>query len=113
MNPSDAPSPFKYSPNPSAMNLKELHTAEKAVSATRIAGSHTADVMSLQVLKDGLLKEHVSKVPALLICVVGELVYEDEHGTSVRLLPGDLHHIEPMVKHWVKGIQNCQLVLVR
>jgi quercetin dioxygenase-like cupin family protein len=36
------------------------------------------------------LKEHITKTPALLICVEGEVIFENENGIKEVLLPGDL-----------------------
>lgn len=95
------------------MNLKDNHTPTKEVSARPIFKTDGFSVTALQILKDGLLKEHMTKTPALLTCVEGEVIYEDEKGRKVVLHPGDYHEIEPMVKHWVKGMEDSQLILVR
>lgn len=36
----------------------------------------------MNIKTGGLLKEHITVIPALLICVTGEIVFEDEHGKS-------------------------------
>lgn len=92
------------------MNLKELHT-DKEVSAKPVSQALKSKVISIQILKNGILKEHLTKEPALLVCVSGEVEYEDERGSSVPLRSGDFHEIEPLVKHWVKGIEDSQLIL--
>ncbi len=94
------------------MNLKELHT-DKEVSARSIAQQLQSDVIAIQIMEEGTLKEHISKVPAVLFCVVGKVKYGDEHGTSIDLVPGDFHHIEPMIKHWVNAAERSQLLLVK
>ena len=65
------------------MKIKELHTQEKPVSA------------------------------ALLICMEGEVIFENENGIKETLSPGDYVHIEPMVKHWVEGTIESQLLLIK
>lgn len=94
------------------MNLIELHKGHE-VSAKSISGTVNAGVTAIQVLKGGMLKEHITKTSALLICVLGEVDYEDEKGNKINLRPGDFYEIEPMVKHWLSGIQDSQLVLIR
>ncbi|MBR9921998.1 MAG: hypothetical protein GYB31_14250 [Bacteroidetes bacterium] len=95
------------------MNLKEVHTDAKEVSAKAIFKTSSGSVTAIQIMENGLLKEHITKTPALLSCVVGEVIYEDEKGKKINLKSGDFHEIEPMVKHWVKGVSNSQLLLIK
>ena len=95
------------------MNLSDVHDDKKEVSAKVIFKPEGHSATAIQIMEDGLLKEHITKIPALLTCVHGEALYQDEKGRDTRLGPGDYHKIEPMVKHWVKGITKCQLLLVR
>jgi quercetin dioxygenase-like cupin family protein len=95
------------------MNIKELHTQEKPVSATSLFKSELGNATAIKIQKDGELKEHITKTPALLICVEGEVIFENEKRIKEKLLSGDLINIEPMVKHWVKGIIESQLILIK
>lgn len=95
------------------MNITEVHDPNKAISAKNIAELSGCKATAIQLLEGGLLKEHLTKTPALLICIQGEAIYQDKKDREVILKPGDYHHIEPMVIHWVKGISDCQLLLVR
>lgn len=95
------------------MNIKELHTQEKPVSATSLFKSDLGNATAIQILKGEKLKEHITKIPALLICVEGEVIFENENGIKETLFPGDYVHIEPMVKHWVDGVIDSQLVLIK
>lgn len=94
-------------------NLTALHEASKDLSVKPLFTGQQNTTASLQINKDGLLDKHVSKVPALLLCIAGKVIYEDEKGYKQTLLSGDYVHIEPMVTHWVKGIDNSQLVLIK
>jgi quercetin dioxygenase-like cupin family protein len=40
-------------------------------------------------------------------------VFENETGLKETLKSGDYVNIEPMVKHWVKGIKESQLLLIK
>jgi len=94
------------------MNLKNNHPTEKPVSTIPLfKGEGVAT--ALQILQDQLLKEHTSKVPALLICVVGEVVFEDENGVNETLQSGDYVNIEPHVKHRIIGSKDSQLLLLK
>jgi quercetin dioxygenase-like cupin family protein len=59
------------------------------------------------------LKEYLTKTDAFLLCVSGEVLFENEQSESVRLKAGDFLEIEAMVKHWVKGVQTSHLILVK
>lgn len=95
------------------MNLKEIHEENKELSAKPIPTSLQGRVVSIQLLRTGLLKEHLTKQPALLICIDGHALFEDENGKKVTLLPGDFHDIQPMLKHWVSGVEDSQLLLIK
>ena len=95
------------------MNLKDLHTKLKPVSTIPHFKAEEGNVAAIQILNNQLLKEHKTKTPALLVCVTGEVVFENERGIKENLLPGDYVNIEPMIKHSVKGIEDSQLLLIK
>lgn len=95
------------------MNIKELHTQEKAVSATSLFKSEHGNATALQILQGETLKEHITKIPALLICIDGEVIFENEKGIKATLKAGDFVNIDPLVKHWVEGVVDSQLVLIK
>ncbi len=97
------------------MNLKDLLDPNKEVSTKVLFQSdlEKSNAIGLKIRAEGLLKEHISKTPALLICVAGDVVYRDEKGAENRLKAGDLQEIEPMVKHEVKGLEDSLLVLCK
>lgn len=71
------------------------------------------NVTALQIIATGVLKEDITKVPALLICINGNVVYKNEKGVAENLVSGDMINIEPNIKHWIEGIQDTQLVLIK
>ncbi|WP_317900044.1 hypothetical protein [Aurantibacillus circumpalustris] len=95
------------------MNIKQLHTQEKPVSAISLFKSELGNATAIQILQGETLKEHITKIPALLICVEGEVVFENEKGIKETLKSGDFVNIEPMVKHWVEGTVKSQLILIK
>lgn len=99
--------------NRAMSNISALHDAAQAVSPKPLFKGTENTVAALQINKDGLLKEHITKVEALLVCVAGEVVYEDENGLRQALFNGDYIRIKPMVKHWVRGVQDSQLLLIK
>ncbi len=95
------------------MNIKELHTQEKPVSATPLFKSELGNATAIQISKGEKLKEHVTQTPALLICIEGEVIFENEKGAKETLRTGDFVNIEALIKHWVVGIERSQLVLIK
>lgn len=94
------------------MKLSEKHSADKAVSAASFFKGE-GNASALQILKNGHLKEHITQTPALLLCVEGHVVFENERGQKINLQPSEYVHIEPMVKHWVRGMEDSQLILFK
>lgn len=93
--------------------LDSLHDSSKSLSVKVLFEGKEGVTRSLQITKDGILAEHITKTEAILICVSGEVVYEDEKSIKHTLKSGDFHRIEPNVKHWVKGVENSQLLLIK
>lgn len=95
------------------MNIKDLHTEEKDVSAISLFKGEKGNATSIRILKDQKLKEHITQIPALLVCIGGNVFFENEKGQKVELHPGDYTLIEPMVKHWVQATLDSQLILFK
>ncbi len=95
------------------MNIKDLHTEDTAVSAKPLFKGEHGNATALRILQGELLKEHVTQIPALLICMAGEATFENENGIKETLQPGDYIAIEPMIKHWVKGVKDSHLILIK
>lgn len=95
------------------MNIKALHNIDKSVSAIALFKGGEGRLTAIQILGKQLLKEHITKTPALLICVEGEVVFNNEHGKTETLMPGDYVNIEPMVKHWVAATVDSNLLLLK
>jgi quercetin dioxygenase-like cupin family protein len=95
------------------MNIKELHTQEKPVSAISLFKSEHGNATAIKILTGQKLQEHITKIPAILICMEGKVIFENEKGINEILMSGDYVNIEPMVKHWVEGIMESQLILIK
>lgn len=94
-------------------NLHELHQNIDAVHTHIMFPATEGKVISLSIPQKTQLKEHTTPIPALLICVEGEVVFEDEEKNSITLKPGDYVNIEPDIKHRVNGIKDSQLLLFK
>jgi quercetin dioxygenase-like cupin family protein len=95
------------------MKISNLHTQDKEVSAISLFKGELGTSTAIQILKDGKLKEHITKTPALLLCIVGKVNYEDETGQLIELSSGDYVDITPNVKHWLTASELSQLVLLK
>ena len=95
------------------MNLTELFTDDKPIQSKKIFSTTEGNVNSLRILAGNQLKEHITKVPALLVCVTGEVIFNTEKGEINHLKSGDYVHIEPMVKHWIDAQQDSYLFLIK
>lgn len=94
------------------MNLKDIHTGDKALQTKKIFTA-IEGVISIQLTAGGQLKEHVTNIPAMLIAVFGEVVFENEKGNKTVLLPGDYIAIEANVKHWLNAEKDSSLLLIK
>ena len=95
------------------MNIRDAHDPLKEVSAVKISDQEQATVVAIQLLAGAKLKEHVTKVPALLICVTGAVTYGAENGDEHQLNAGDTVHIPADVVHWLIAQEDSQLVLIK
>ena len=95
------------------MNIKELHQDTKAVSTASLFKTSECNVTSIQILADEQLKEHITKVSALLLCVTGEALFENENGVKQIMATGDYVNIEPNTKHWVSAKSQSNFLLIK
>ncbi len=95
------------------MKISNLHTQDKEVSVISLFKGEIGTSTAIQILKDGKLKEHITKTPALLLCIVGKVNYEDETGELIEISSGDYVNIMPNVKHWLVASELSQLVLLK
>ena len=95
------------------MILKNLHTENKPVQTQLLFEPKDAKVISLQIAKGETLKEHVSKIPALLVCISGNAVFTNEKGTVINLNSGTYVMIEENVKHAVKAFDESNFLLMK
>lgn len=95
------------------MNLKDLHTETKDVQTALLFSPSENKVVSLQIAKGKQLAEHITTVPALLVCVSGSGSYGDESGRKLSLKSGDYVKIEPNVKHWVDAFEESNFLLIK
>jgi len=95
------------------MNIKELHTETKAVSTKPLFKGELGSVLALQIMKDEQFPEHITKTPALLLCVKGHVFFRNVNGFEEELQAGDYINVEPMIRHWVDAVADSDLVLIK
>jgi quercetin dioxygenase-like cupin family protein len=95
------------------MNLLALHTEEKEVSTKPLFKGGLGTAAAIKLDAKSVLKEHLSKIPALMLCVTGEVTYEDESKNKIELVSGDYVNIIPNIKHWLTAKTNSNLVLFK
>lgn len=95
------------------MNVKDLHQDTKVISTTSLFKTTEGNVTSIQILANQQLKDHITKVPAMLLCLTGEVDFENENGLKITLTTGEYVNIEPNVKHWVNAKSTSNLILIK
>lgn len=95
------------------MNLSNLHITKKEVSAVNLFRGKIGTSMAIQLKEKVLLKEHITKTAALLLCVNGNATYSDEKEQKIELFPGDFINIAPNLKHWIEARVNSHLILLK
>jgi quercetin dioxygenase-like cupin family protein len=59
------------------------------------------------------LDKHLTKTPALVLCITGQAVFENEKGEKHTLFSGDYVNIEPNVMHWLTAADDSHLILLK
>lgn len=95
------------------MHIKSFHTEDKPLQTKSIFTANEGKVISIQLAENAVLKEHITTVPAFLICISGQVVFENEKGVSQTISNGDIINIEPNVKHWLVAKANSNLILIK
>ncbi len=95
------------------MNLINLHSSDKPVQTQVLFEPTENKVIALQIAKNEQLKEHVTKVPALLVCITGDATFSNENGEKIHLKSGDFIKIPVDVKHWVDAHELSNFLLIK
>ncbi len=93
------------------MHLNEFHNNEKSVSVAKIFEG-VGQVMTLRIKANSELKKHTTPIPALLICVEGQAVFEYENGKRIELTQGNYVNIEPDKIHRVFTSEKSDALLL-
>lgn len=94
------------------MKLKKVFTEKKDVQTNVLRQVEEGKVIALQIDKGKTLKKHVSKVPAILVCISGKAVFNEEN-RKVKLRKGTYVLIEPNVEHEVTASKKSNFILIK
>jgi quercetin dioxygenase-like cupin family protein len=94
------------------MHLNANFTEKKPLQTKKIFSPTGGSVISIKLAANAEMKEHTTKTPALLIGIVGEVVFENERGIKEIIGQGDYIEIEPDVKHWLFAKTDSNLILI-
>ena len=95
------------------MNLINLHSSDKPVQTQVLFEPTENKVIALQIAKNEQLKEHVTKVPALLVCINGDATFSNENGEKIHLKSGDFIKIPVDVQHWLDAHELSEFLLIK
>ena len=94
------------------MNLRKIHQEKKDIQTALLKTVEEGKVVSLQIKKGKVLKEHVSKTPAILICINGKALYEEE-SRKIKLKKGSYVNIEPNIIHKITAHKKSNFILIK
>lgn len=94
------------------MNIAGYHSEDKKVSS-KLIFTGEGKVMALHIKAGEKLAEHITPVPAFLICITGKANFENEFGFHRLLYNGETVHIDPNVKHWITAVTDSEFVLIK
>jgi quercetin dioxygenase-like cupin family protein len=93
--------------------LADHHTNQKEVSTHLIFKGDLSHLISLHIQKGGRLNKHLTNTPAILFCIKGKAEFNDENGFKEIIEPAQYIMIDPMVTHWVDGLEDSEFVLIK
>lgn len=95
------------------MNIKDIHPKGKKVSALNLFKGVEGVTTYIHLSIDAELTKHQSNTHALLVCIDGHVVFENQNGVKEILKQGDYVEIEPFVSHWIIGVMDSNLLLIK
>jgi len=103
----------KTDKNMNSTNISTLLDNDKAVQTKLLFTNVDQKVIVLKIKENEYLKEHISKVTALLVCIKGEAIYTEKNGRSVSMTDGDFVEIPKDVLHEVLANKTSEFLLIK
>jgi len=95
------------------MKLKNLHKTDKEIqTAILLKTTNQGTVIALQIDANKVLKKHITKVPAVLVCVSGKAVYKEDN-RSIKLKKGSYVMIPANEIHEVIASKKSNFILIK
>jgi quercetin dioxygenase-like cupin family protein len=94
------------------MHISALHD-KKDLSVVPLKKNGEGTLIAIHLDKNGELKKHQTAVSAVLVCVSGSVQYETIEGERTVLNSGDFVHIAPTIEHWLLGLEESELLLMK
>jgi quercetin dioxygenase-like cupin family protein len=94
-------------------NISGVLKGDKPVQTSVLFNNVNQKVVVLKIQEGDTLKEHLSKVPALLVCVSGVAVYKEKDGKEIEMKVGDYVEIPQDVLHEVVAIKLSDFLLIK
>tara|TARA_B100001778_G_C18181525_1_gene447102 strand:- start:63 stop:440 length:378 start_codon:yes stop_codon:yes gene_type:complete len=94
-------------------SISNVFKDEKAVQTKVLFNNVDQKVIVLKIQENEVLKEHVSKVAALLVCINGEAIYKEKDGRTISMKNGDFVEIPKEVLHEVVATKESEFLLIK
>ena len=91
--------------------VKELETSEKPVPKILWQGEKS-HILAIGLKKGMLLSKHNSKIPARIVVIKGEIVYNNDNGGTALSLY-DEHEIPVEEYHWVEAMEDSMMLVLK
>lgn len=94
-------------------SISNVFKDEKAIQTKVLFNNVDQKVIVLKIQENEVLKEHVSKVAALLVCINGEAIYKEKDGRTISMKNGDFVEIPKEVLHEVVATKESEFLLIK
>lgn len=95
-----------------AAHLLDLIKIDRAISTGLLFQSTEGKVIVLNILKNETLAEHITKIPAILVCIDGKAIYTEEN-KEILMSPGTFINIPENKIHKVTALENSNFLLIK
>ena len=94
------------------MNIKDKLNFDLPVSETSLFKGVVGTTSAFQIMEGIQLNSQTLNVPAMLLCIEGKVIFQDEKGNNETLNPGDYVNIKPVENYRIRGLSNSQLIRI-
>lgn len=95
-----------------ATSILDIIKSDQAISTGSLFQSTEGKVLVLNILKNETLAEHITKIPAVLICIDGKAIYSEGNKEFI-MISGTFMKIPENIKHKVTALENSNFLLIK